>query len=65
MEAIEGTEVRAKTLRREATVDCRGWLEFEISEILMGKIRYTYRVQDKTCKTLEESVQLPASSKSR
>ena len=63
MEARAGTEVKAKTLKRETTVDCRDWLEFEVSEILLGKIRYTYRVKEKSCKMSSNRLQLSADRK--
>jgi len=59
MEAQEGTEIKAITIRRESTVDCRNWLEFELSEYTMGKVRYTYRVNapKKGCIEQPESVE--------
>lgn len=51
MKKQAGTAIRAKTVRRERAVDCRDWLEFEISEITMHSIRYTYRVAVKAIDT--------------
>lgn len=59
MEPKAGTQVKGKTFKRESTIDCRAWIEFEITEITMSKVRVAYRVPrfDRERQTTLESSQ--------
>lgn len=46
MEDRPGTIIKGKSCRRESTIDCRSWIEFEITEITMREIRFAYRVPE-------------------
>lgn len=47
MESIPGTQIGKRSIKQGHPVDCRGWLEFAIVEVLYNKIKLEYRILEK------------------